>query len=59
MTMNKYGELTEDSFSDFDSEKKAEYYDADGYGVADEANKDKLHTPVRISELKKQKEKQD
>ena len=40
--------LTKNSQSDYDSTKKAEYYDADGYSVADEANKNKLTRPEPI-----------
>jgi hypothetical protein len=47
--MEKNGMLTENSLSDYDSAKKAEYYDAEGYGVADEANKNKLAKPEPIS----------
>lgn len=42
--MEKNGMLTDKSSSDFDNTKKAEYYDADGYQVADEKNKHKLKT---------------
>lgn len=40
--------LTETSESDYDRTKKAEYYDADGFYVADEANKHKLSKPEPI-----------
>ena len=45
--LEKNGMLTSESMSDFDSTKKAEYVDAEGFKVADEANKDKLKKPVR------------
>jgi hypothetical protein len=47
--MEKHGMLTSNSQSDYDSTKKAEYYDAEGYLVADEANKSKLARPEKIS----------
>ena len=40
--------LTTDSKSDFDTTKKVAYIDADGFQVADEANKDKLNKPVKF-----------
>ena len=43
--------LTSNSQSDYDSAKKAEYYDADGYLVADESNKSKLARPEKISNI--------
>lgn len=46
--MIKYGIVTEDSYSDFNSSKKAKYFDAQGDKIADEANKDKLKKPVTI-----------
>lgn len=46
--IEKYGIVTKDSFSDFDSTKKAEYFDAEGDSIADKANKDKLKKPVEI-----------
>lgn len=49
--MEKNGMLSEESTSDFDGTKKAEYYDADGYGVADEANKEKLSNPKPVADL--------
>ncbi len=48
--MIKHGMLTDDSNSDFDNAKKAEYFDADGFHVADEKNKAKLKTPVKIKD---------
>jgi hypothetical protein len=47
----KNGMLTEKSQSDFDNTKKAEYYDNEGFLVADEANKDKLNSPQPIIDL--------
>jgi hypothetical protein len=49
--MEKNAMLTAESMSDFDSTKKAEFYDADGFGVADKANKDKLKNPQPVKEL--------
>jgi hypothetical protein len=49
--MTKYGVVTEKSKSDFSSEKKAEYYDALGYSLADEENKHFLKLPKPIKEL--------
>ena len=43
--------ITEESRSDFDTEKKAAYYDQEGYELADEQNKHKLKTPKAISDL--------
>jgi len=43
--------LTEESLSDFNNTKKAEYYDADGFLVADEQNKHKLGNPKAVKEL--------
>ena len=42
--------VTEDSQSDFDLTKKAVYYDEDGYGIADEANKHLLAKPRKLKE---------
>jgi hypothetical protein len=49
--MNKYGVLNSESRSDFDSSKKAEYFDADGYEVADENNKENLKSPKKIEQI--------
>ena len=54
--MIKHGMVTEDSHSDFDLSKKAEYYDAEGFGVADKKNVDKLKKPVKISDVRDGKE---
>ena len=43
--------LSEKSQSDYDNTKKAEYYDAEGYSVADEANKHKLNRPEPVKNL--------
>lgn len=48
MSFVKYGIVTEDSYSDFDTRKKAVYLDESGPGIADEANRDKLKQPVKI-----------
>jgi hypothetical protein len=48
--MNKYGVVTENSRSDFDNSKKAEYYDEDGFNIADEKNKHLLETPKKIEQ---------
>jgi hypothetical protein len=50
MSFHKYGEVTTDSHSDFNTAKKAVYLDELGTGIADEDNKDKLIQPVRIAE---------
>jgi hypothetical protein len=49
--MNKYGMLNEKSRSDFDSTKKAEFYDEEGFQVADAENKHLLKTPKKIEHL--------
>jgi hypothetical protein len=49
--MEKNGMVTEKSQSDFDNTKKAEYYDKEGFAVADKANKEKLKQPVSLKEL--------
>jgi hypothetical protein len=49
--MEKNGMLTETSLSDFDNTKKAEYYDADGFLVADEQSKHKLSNPKPVKAL--------
>ena len=49
--MEKNGMLTDKSQSDYDNTKKAEYYDADGYTVADEANKHRLEKPESLKNL--------
>lgn len=46
--------LTADSCSDYDHTKKAEYYDEDGFMVADEANKDRLAKPALVKKLKEE-----
>ena len=46
--MEKNGMLTDQSQSDYNNTKKAEYYDLEGYMVADEENKHKLNKPERI-----------
>lgn len=48
--MEKNGMLTEESASDFDNTKKAEYYDEAGPMVADKANIHKLTKPRPICE---------
>lgn len=54
--MEKNGMLTTESKSDFAGEKKAEYYDASGFAVADEANKHKLNNPEPIKNLNQESE---
>ena len=49
--MEKNGMLTDRSLSDYDNTKKAEYYDAEGFKVADEKNKHKLSKPEPISKI--------
>lgn len=46
--MEKNGELTENSKSDFDTTKKAEFVEKDGFEVADAANAAKLKEPVKV-----------
>lgn len=48
--------LTDRSLSDYDQTKKAEYYDADGFAVADSDNRDKLKTPKPLKELEEPSE---
>ena len=43
--------ITEKSRSDFDAEKKAAYYDQEGYELADEQNKHMLKKPKPVSDL--------
>lgn len=45
--------LTNRSLSDYGT-KKAEYYDEEGFGVADAENKDKLKQPKRIEDRQNQ-----
>ena len=47
--IEKHGDLREDSRSDFDMTKKAEFAEKDGFRVADAANKGELHSPIAIS----------
>ena len=47
--------LSEKSQSDY-STKKAEYYDAEGFNVADAENKEKLKKPEPIKNLNTEKE---
>ncbi len=49
--MDKYGMVTENSRSDFDSTKRAEFYDEDGYLIADADSKDQLKNPKKIEQL--------
>jgi len=49
--MEKNGMLTEKSQSDYDKTKKAEYYDLEGYSVADADNRHLLTKPEAIKEL--------
>lgn len=46
--MKKYGNITAESKSDFDSTKKAEYMDNEGFELADKSNKNKLNKPKLI-----------
>ena len=48
--IEKNGEVTTDSHSDFDLTKKAVYYDEDGCEISDEANKHRLRKAIRIAE---------
>jgi hypothetical protein len=54
--MEKNGMLTEKSLSDYDNTKKAEYYDAEGFTVADENNKHKLNKPELVNKSQDTKE---
>ena len=49
--MEKNGMLTEDSVSDYNNTKKAEFYDREGFSVADRDNVSKLKDPAPIKEL--------
>lgn len=40
--------LTGNSQSDYDTTKKAEYFDSEGFSVADEQNKHKLNKPEKL-----------
>ena len=44
--------LSAESKSDYDNTKKAEYYDKEGYAVADKANMHKLKSPESVEKLK-------
>ena len=50
--MEKNGMLTNESRSDYDNTKKAEFYDKEGFTVADADNAHKLKNPERIKNLK-------
>lgn len=52
--MEKNGMLTSKSKSDFDNTKKAEYYDKEGFNVADEQTKHMLKSPARVENLNKE-----
>jgi hypothetical protein len=54
--MEKNGMLTDKSISDYDTTKKAEYYDAEGFNVADEKNKHKLNKPEPVNTVQGNKE---
>lgn len=54
--MEKNGMLTDKSLSDYDNTKKAEYYDAEGFNVADEQNKYKLNKPEPLSNIQDNQE---
>ncbi len=49
--------LTTRSHSDFDNTKLAEYYDADGFFVADKANKHLLNKPRKIKSVEQKQTK--
>jgi cell division protein FtsI/penicillin-binding protein 2 len=57
--MNKYGAISEETRSDYDYAKKAEYYDEQGYTLADETNKYLLSAPRPIQEISKEIKKHD
>ncbi|RTL07749.1 hypothetical protein EKK58_00990 [Candidatus Dependentiae bacterium] len=46
--MEKRGDLTEDSHSDFDTRKKVKFIDKEGFAVAGEGEKEKLASPTRF-----------
>ena len=50
----KNGMLTNESLSDYNT-KKAEFYDDNGFEVADASNKHKLKSPKPIKEIKDDK----
>jgi hypothetical protein len=54
--MEKNGMLTEKSQSDFDTTKKAEYYDKQGFAVADKDNKHRLKEAAKVEETQKEQE---
>lgn len=56
--MEKNGMLTDKSRNDF-STKTAEYFDLEGFYVADEENKEKLKKPESISNLNQETEQYD
>lgn len=43
--------ITPETRSDFDATKKAEYYDEEGFELADRDNVDQLKKPKRLNEL--------
>ena len=53
--MTKYGDLNKNSKSDFDSTKKAEYVDNEGFEVADKSNRSKLKQPIKFNPEPKKK----
>jgi hypothetical protein len=49
--MEKNGMLTDKSQSDYDHTKKAEYYDAEGFSVADKEHKHLLKRAESVESL--------
>lgn len=48
--------LSTESRSDFDHTKKAEFYDEDGYEIADAENKESLKNPKPLTNLFEKKD---
>lgn len=46
--MEKRGDLTENSYSDFDTRKKVKFVDAAGFNVAGEGEQEKLAHPQPV-----------
>lgn len=51
--LTKYGDFRDDSRSDFDMSKKAEFVDDKGFHVADRENKEQLAKPISVRDIKK------
>lgn len=46
--MEKRGDLTENSHSDYDTRKKVKYVDKEGFTVAGEGEQEKLASPTKF-----------